>query len=141
MEDIPLATLSAVTHATDPRIDAILKSLATALRQLDEEDARWVFAEYTELGLGSTPAAEYWRKLMTVDLSFFRSETAQRLRDQARAAGLAEGILRILNRRGIDVPDESRERISMCTDLELLGVWLDRALCADNIADVFADRL
>lgn len=35
-----------------------------------------VFIEPTELGLGGSPAAKTWRKIMSVDLSFFRSETS-----------------------------------------------------------------
>ena len=77
--DIPLATLSAITHGKDDNAAAILKALAAALKTIDEETAR-IFAEFTELGLGTAPAAKIWRHLMSVDLSFFRSETSQRLR-------------------------------------------------------------
>ena len=57
--DIPLATLSAVTHGKEPNAPAILKALAVALKTVDEETAR-IFAELTELGLGTAPAAETW---------------------------------------------------------------------------------
>ncbi|MFF0490321.1 hypothetical protein ACFYTQ_14990 [Nocardia sp. NPDC004068] len=155
--DIPLATLSAVTHAADPRIGAILNTLATVLKRLDPGDEdRVIFRELTELGLGATPAADLWRKLMPVDSSFFRSETARRVRAEARAEGLAEGkaeglvegkaealtgsILRILTRRGIDLTDADRERITSCTDLAQLDVWLERAITAETATEVFGDR-
>src|SRR5438105_3982261 len=77
-DDIPLATLSAITHSKDANAGAILKALAAALKTVDEDDAM-IFAELTERGLGKTPAAETWRKIMAADLSFFRSETAQKL--------------------------------------------------------------
>jgi len=57
---------------------------------------------------------------MSVDLSFFRSETFQRLRAESRAKGRAEDILLILDERGIEVPDDVRARITDCTDLETL---------------------
>ncbi|MFF1294143.1 MULTISPECIES: hypothetical protein [unclassified Streptomyces] len=132
--DIPLATLSAITHAKDPNAPAILKALAVALKTIDEETAR-IFAELTELGLGKALAAETWRHLMAVDLSFFRSETSQRLRAESRA----EDILLILTERGLDIPDTARERITTCTDLDTLRTWLTRAVTADAAEDLFTE--
>ncbi|MGW7208281.1 hypothetical protein [Streptomyces sp. NPDC054837] len=132
--DIPLATLSAITHAKDPNAPAILKALAVALKTIDEETAR-IFAELTELGLGKALAAETWRQLMAVDLSFFRSETSQRLRAESRA----EDILLILTERGLDIPDTARERITTCTDLDTLRTWLTRAVTADAAEDLFKE--
>ncbi|MFD6162776.1 hypothetical protein ACFWF7_23135 [Nocardia sp. NPDC060256] len=142
--DVPLAALSAMTHAKDPCIDAILKSLAAALRGIDEEDA-YVFAELTELGLGNSQAAETWRHLMSLDPSFFRSETSQRLREEGRTVGLAEGetkavvrnILRVLERRGFVVDDEVRHRITSCTDLDVLDGWLDQSVTVTTVAELF----
>ncbi|MFD9001877.1 hypothetical protein ACFV0T_13030 [Streptomyces sp. NPDC059582] len=136
--DIPLATLSAVTHGKEPNAPAILKALATALKTVDEETAR-IFAELTELGLGTCPAAETWRQLMSVDLSFFRSETSQRLRAEGRAEGRAEDILLILTTRGIEVPEHVRERIAECTDLDTLRSWLTNALTAETAEDLFTE--
>ncbi|MFJ4656521.1 hypothetical protein ACIP5Y_35090 [Nocardia sp. NPDC088792] len=136
VDDIPLATLSAITHANDSDIGAILKTLATALQSIDEDDAL-IFAELTELGLGKGPAAKTWRQLMTVDLSFFRSETSQRLRAEGKAQGLAGAILKSLNARGIDVRPETQERIIGCTDPEVLDTWLDRSFTVDSADDLF----
>ncbi|KKD02642.1 hypothetical protein [Streptomyces sp. WM6386] len=136
--DIPLATLSAITHAKDPNAPAILKALAVALKTIDEETAR-IFAELTELGLGKALAAETWRHLMAVDLSFFRSETSQRLRAEGRAEGRAEDILLFLEARGIDVSDSARDRITTCTDLNTLRTWVTRAATADAAEDLFVE--
>lgn len=135
-EDIPLATLSAITHANDAGIGAILKALATALQSIDEDDAL-IFAELTELGLGNSPAAQTWRQLMTVDLSFFRSETSQRIRAEGRVEGLAEAILRSLGARGIEVSSEVRARVESCPDPDVLRLWLDRSFTAGVAADLF----
>ncbi len=59
------------------------------------------------------------------------------LRAQGQAEGEAKAVLRILDRRGINVDDASRERIESCTDLELLGTWLDRSLTAKKATDLF----
>ncbi|MFE5119378.1 hypothetical protein [Streptomyces sp. NPDC056669] len=42
----------------------------------------------------------------------------------------------MLSRRGLEVTAETRERIQSCTDLDLLGTWLDRAVtasCAEEL--------
>ncbi|WP_349239956.1 hypothetical protein [Streptomyces sp. CC219B] len=136
--DIPLATLSAITHGRDQNAPAILKALAVALKTIDEETAR-IFAELTELGLGNAMAAETWRQLMSVDLSFFRSETSQRLRAEGRAEGRAEDVLLILDTRGIEVPEAARDRIASCTDLDELRTWLTRAVTAATADDLFTE--
>ncbi|PXX69047.1 hypothetical protein DFR70_102733 [Nocardia tenerifensis] len=90
---------------------------------------------------------------MSIDLSFFRSETSQRLRDEGRIEGRSEGrsegriegrsegvagsILRILERRGVVVDDGVRERLTSCTDLALLERWLDRSLTVTSTAELF----
>ena len=57
---------------------------------------------------------------MAADLSFFRSETSQRLRAEGRAEGEAKGeaksVLRILDRRGIATTQEVIDRITACAD-------------------------
>ncbi|MGW0180214.1 hypothetical protein [Nocardia sp. NPDC003345] len=144
-------------------VRAILKTLADALHELEDEEDFHVFAELTELGLGATRAAKTWSTLMSVDLSFYRSRTSQRLRAEGRAQGRAQGLaegrveglaeghtegrveegiektLRLLEARGITVPDHSRERIRACTDLEILDRWFDRAITATEIDEIFAD--
>ncbi|NGN65180.1 hypothetical protein G5C51_14890 [Streptomyces sp. A7024] len=133
-EDIPLATLSAITHSKDENAGAILRVLFSALKKIDKTTAH-IFAELTELGLGSTPALDLWRDLMAADLSFFRSETSMRLRAQSRA----EDIVRLLELRGIEVSDDARERILSCSDLDILTGWFDRAATASSADDVFSE--
>ncbi|MEU7139999.1 hypothetical protein ABZ942_11175 [Nocardia sp. NPDC046473] len=136
--DVPLAALSAMTHAKDPCIDAILKSLAAALRGIDEEDA-YVFAELTELGLGNSQAAEIWRHLMSLDPSFFRSETSQRLREEGEIKAVVRSILDILDARSIEVPPDAHLRITSCEDQDVLRAWLRRSATVPNAADLFVD--
>lgn len=96
---------------------------------------------------------------MTIDLSFFRSETAQRLREEGRqqglkeareegfaegfAEGLTEGhamaILLVLKERGIDIPSTARERITGCRDADILRAWSFRAVTATHIDDIFVE--
>ncbi|MDX3454360.1 hypothetical protein PV396_20840 [Streptomyces sp. ME02-8801-2C] len=145
--DLALAALSAITHATDPDIFAILKALSTAL-QGEPEDIADPIIEFTAQGMGDRPARQYWRKLVAVDLSFYKSYIAEEIRDEGRAQGRAQGqaegqataILLVLEQRGVDVTDEIRDRITGCDDTETLRTWLTRALTATSAADLFADQ-
>jgi hypothetical protein len=137
-QDIPLATLSAITHGKNPDIAAILKSLSSALKTVDPDTAM-IFSEFTELGLAGFPAADIWRQLVAVDLSFFRSQTAQNIRTEGEAKGEAKAVLRVLDARGIPVPDEARATISGCSDTDVLDTWLDRAITATSIDEVLGD--
>lgn len=131
-QDIPLATLSAITHAREAEVESVLRPLASALRAVDDE-TRLIFSELTELGLGDAPAAQKWSKLMTMDASFFRSRTSQKL----RAHGVAESLLEVLEERGIPISDEARERIEECEDRKLLTAWLRRALMDQDADQIF----
>lgn len=137
--DIPLTVLSAALHSRDGEADAILNALAKALKGLsaDDENTAVIFIELTEQGLGKTQAADLWRHLMAVDLSFFQSQTAQQLRAEGRAEGRAEAVLLLLGHRNVEVSEEDRERILGCGDPDVLDVWLKRALTATSAAEVF----
>ncbi|ROQ68301.1 hypothetical protein EDD93_2758 [Streptomyces sp. 840.1] len=139
-KDLALTTLAAITHAADPDIGAILKTLCTALRDVPETIAD-PLVELTAQGLGNRPAAQQWRNLVAVDLSFYKSFMAEEIRDEGRTEGRTEGIaqsiLLLLAQAGIDVPDEVRERITTCGDRDALNRWLLRAPTAGAAEDVF----
>ncbi|MGW1403806.1 hypothetical protein ACWCRF_35380 [Streptomyces sp. NPDC002405] len=141
--DVSLTVLSAALHRRDPDADVILKALATALKDLltDDENTAGILIELTEQGLGKTPAADLWRHLMAADLSFFQSQTAQNLRAEGRAEGRVEGraedVLLLLERRGVEISEQDRERIVGCADLDTLSIWFARAITATSTAELF----
>jgi hypothetical protein len=139
--DIPMTVLSTVLHHNDPEAKAILDTLATVLKDLNKRDAYAadIFVELTAQGLGTGAVAEHWRKLVTMELSFFQSPLAQELRDEGRAEGEAKALLLVLAGRGIDVSDEARERITNCTDHATLSTWLTRSATATSAAEIFED--
>jgi len=67
------------------------------------------------------------------------------LREEGRAAGLeegramerAEGVLRILEARGITVDPKARQRVLGCTDLDTLDRWFRRAVNATHLSDLW----
>ncbi|WP_299541899.1 hypothetical protein [uncultured Streptomyces sp.] len=148
-KDLALATLAAITHADDPDVGAILKTLSAALRDAPADITNPI-VELTAQGLGTRPAATQWRNLVAVDLSFYTSPLSEEIRDEGRAEGRDEGraegqaveraqaLLRVLEARQIPLTDETRATITTCHDLELLRHWFDRALTATTPEEILA---
>ncbi|MET9456197.1 hypothetical protein ABZY05_14100 [Streptomyces canus] len=60
--------------------------------------------------------------------------------NKGRANGRAEDILRLLDRRGIEIPDAVREGVKDCTDLDVLSVWFDRSLTVASADELFVEE-
>jgi hypothetical protein len=56
---------------------------------------------------------------------------------RGEAMGEAKSVLLFLSARGIDVPDDIRERITSCTDTEQLDRWVKRAAVVNTAEDLF----
>ncbi|MFF1922374.1 hypothetical protein ACFVW8_17615 [Streptomyces sp. NPDC058221] len=141
-KDLALATLAAITHADNPDVGAILKTLSAALREAPDNITEPI-AELTAQGLGNRPAAQQWRNLVAVDTSFYTSFMSEEIRDEGRdegrVEGQAKGILLVLEARGVPLTDEARKRIADCNDSQLLDQWIQRAATATSTDEVFAD--
>ena len=122
-------------------MEAILEALAAALATIDEESAANL-AEFTETGLGDTAGRQIWRALMATRtfpfVSEMRLQAREEGREEGRAEGLAAAIVKVLERRGIEVDDASRARITSCGDGDTLGVWLDRSVVVASASELFA---
>ncbi|MFF9900462.1 hypothetical protein [Streptomyces longispororuber] len=68
-----------------------------------------------------------------------RAEGREEGRAEGRAQGRAEVVVRILELRGVAVPDAVRERVMGCGDMSILDVWFDRALVAGSAEELFQD--
>ncbi|MFD7765399.1 hypothetical protein [Streptomyces sp. NPDC059787] len=139
--DVPLAVLSAMTHGRGKRAAAILEPLAAALRTMDAESAA-VFVAFVDSCLIDTQAKEIWRDLMAAIHYFFRHPVAEQVREEGREEGRVEDraamTLRILEWRGVPVPDAVRERVQACADLDQLELWAQRAVHATRAEDLFS---
>jgi hypothetical protein len=60
---------------------------------------------------------------------------------RGRAAGTAEAILKVLEARGIAVPDAQRQEILGCRDLGRLDRWLRRAAVASSAEEILAEEI
>jgi hypothetical protein len=53
------------------------------------------------------------------------------------AEGEARSIVRVLERRGLSVSPEQRERILACADIATLDRWLNAAVTASSAEELF----
>lgn len=134
-----LAVLSAMAHGGRGDVDGQLRAVLAALEMVDDEHA----ARYSDVVLAALPAAARKRleALVTSVMYEYKSDFVRRYIMQGRAEGRAEGeakaVLAVLAARGIEVADDARARISECTDIAQLDVWIRRAATADSIDDLF----
>jgi hypothetical protein len=137
-ENPAMAVFSALTHARSPDIDAILEALGGALQSMDKQSAEYC-NEFLDVSLGNTPAGDKWRKILSF-VSYFPGRGT--VRETAYLEGTAEAslILRVLEKHGVPVPEDTRDRITSCTDLEVLTLWFDRALTATRAEDLFTEE-
>ncbi|MFG3098066.1 hypothetical protein [Streptomyces sp. NPDC048202] len=150
-QDVPLAVLSAMTHGRGPRAAPILESLATALKTIDPDSAA-VFVQFVDSCLADPQAKQMWRDLMTAIQYFWRHPLAEQVREEGREQGLEEGrqlgraqakaemVLRVLEWRGIPVPEHVSERVTTCDDPNQLELWAQRAVRATYAEDLFTEE-
>ncbi len=143
-----LLVLAAIARYDEIDFEAVLEALAAALGASDPQRAR----EYADGVLDMLPGAakDIWRKKMATSAYQYQSDFAKgyyadgeaRGRAEGEARGRAEGeagaVLRVLNRRGLSVDDDSRRRIESCTDLDQLDEWIDRAVTVTDVSQLFA---
>ncbi|MFB6992264.1 hypothetical protein ACFC0C_06755 [Streptomyces sp. NPDC056178] len=59
---------------------------------------------------------------------------------EGRAQGLASGVLLLLAQTGLHVPDEARDRITGCGDMDILTRWLLQAPTASCVDELFDEQ-
>jgi hypothetical protein len=59
---------------------------------------------------------------------------------QGMQKGEAQALLLVLETRGLPIPEAARARILACDDTALLATWIQRAVTATSLDDVFAAR-
>ncbi|MFD8126273.1 hypothetical protein [Streptomyces mirabilis] len=140
-----LAVLSAIVHSDSRRSAAILDAVADGLRSFDKDTVAYWF-ETMEIALANTPARAKWRELHMSVGSYYPGHGT--LIEEKYLEGEANGeakdratlILRVLEKHGVDVPEDIRDRVTSCTDLDTLMLWFDRSLTATTAEDLFAEN-
>lgn len=141
-----LAVLSAMAHGTDPKRGQVFQALLAALDHVHPDHATlYAGIVWRVLPKSARPELEELMSTATTPYRDYLSPFVNRFVNQGRregeatgeAKGEAKAVLRVLAARGIEVPDDARERIRTCTDLEQLDVWVTRAATARTIDDLF----
>ncbi|MFD6024689.1 hypothetical protein [Streptomyces griseoluteus] len=98
------------------------------------------FSQFLDTALGTTPAGDKWRNIVSF-VNYFpgRGTLLERTFNEGEAMGEAKGVLRVLEVRGVPVPDDVREQIIACTDLARVSEWLDRAGTVERAEDLLTD--
>ncbi|MFF5260976.1 hypothetical protein ACFY4C_18715 [Actinomadura viridis] len=141
--DPEMAVLSAIAHGNGPAGEQVLEAVHAALISIDPKYSdRYNDLVFVAL---SEAARTYLEGLMSVGTYEYKSDFARRYFSQGKAEGKLEGeargeakaLLRVLKARGIEVEDETAERIRNCTDTAQLETWIERAVTADNAHELF----
>ncbi|MEU1671498.1 hypothetical protein ABZ752_05645 [Streptomyces roseifaciens] len=136
---------SVVTHSRDEEeAEAGLKALAEALATVESDSAAFCW-ELLEIGLGDFLTGDIRRHLMSPRTYFpgrgtLIEETYLEGKAEGRVRGSAQMVLRVLDNRGILMPPATRERIMDCTQMLTLERWMDRALTASTIDELFVEE-
>jgi hypothetical protein len=134
-----LAVLSALAHGGTPVHRKVIDVLVEALSFADVDRA----ISYAGYVLAALPQAAhaYLEALMKTETYAYQSGYARSLLAQGRTEGRTEAkaadVLMVLDTRGMAVTDEARTRITKCSDLDQLDLWLRRAVTAASVAELF----
>ena len=138
-----LAVLSALCHGGHPDVDATFPALAAALSALGPKRA----ILYYDIVLAGLPVAPRvrWEAFMTTTVgSNYRSELLRAVAAEheqvgeargvarGKAMGEAQAVVKVLDARGVAVPEDIRDQILACTDVAQLDVWLQRSATATS---------
>ena len=69
----------------------------------------------------------------------FQSDFAKKHRAAGMAAGKAEGVLQVLDARGVAVSAEHKARVLGCADVAILDRWIRKAVTVASAEELFVD--
>jgi hypothetical protein len=134
-----LAVLSVMAHGDTEQGATIAATVLPAIQGLDEEKARLYYdLVYNSLHEAARRALETMMKGYEYQSDFAKKYVAEGLAE-GRDLGLAEGLLTVLEARGIAVPETVRTRILAERVPEQLKRWLEKAVVATSITEVIGE--
>ena len=126
-----LGVLSAMAHGETEQGATIAGAVLPAIRGLDDDRARFYYdLVYNSLNEAARRALEAMMKGYEYQSDFAKKYVAE---------GEARALLTALRVRGIAVSDAARERILAQGDVKQVERWLERAIVASSLAEVFED--
>jgi hypothetical protein len=129
------AVLSAVAHGWAPEAEAIGRAALRAVEAFpSDERATWEEVILAGLNEAARKALEAWMNLQGYPEKsrFYQlGEAAGEVKAEVKA------VLKILAARGMPVSDGARARIAACTDPAVLERWIERAVTAATVDELF----
>jgi hypothetical protein len=111
-----------------------------AIRGLEDDQAAFYYdLMYNSMNEAARLALEEMMKGYEYQSDYAKKyvQMTTQVRTQARAEEAARNLLAVFKARGMAVPEPIRERILAQADPEQLERWLDRAVVAASIAEIF----
>ncbi|WP_182874633.1 hypothetical protein [Microbispora sp. H10670] len=138
-----LAVMSVVAHPEEAEDGPALEALLAGLATLDEDRAT-VYLNYVFNSLPMVTAKRLEEMVTTIqDFEHLGEKYFSHWLAKGRTEGHAEGeidaILSVLETRGLEIPDDVRERIRRCQDLDQLRTWVRRAVTVTSAHELFAE--
>jgi predicted transposase/invertase (TIGR01784 family) len=101
------------------------------------------FRDALEVARTATFSAEEWEayeraKMAEQDARGALAVARREGKEEGRAEGKRDALLRLLGRRGLALAEEERTRILACAEVATLDRWFDQALVAKTVAEVFS---
>ncbi len=154
-----LAVLSAMAHGHNEDLGpALIEAVMSSSRGLDNER----FSFYFDLAISSLSEAarEALEAKMQSGSYQYQSEFVRKFIAQGREEGLEAGrqegleagqqkgrlegglmaLFKVLDARGLEVDDASRQRLLACTDLAQLENWLHEAVTVHSVQELFEHK-
>lgn len=132
-----LAIFAACMGAIDLETEQGSRQVLTAIHNTGASTADRERLTTIILAIASSAARQILEDMMTA--IEWKSDFIEGFHRQGAAEAKAEGILKIIDARHIEVTDQQCEQVTSCTDLTQLDEWFDRALTAATSADIFKD--
>ncbi|MFC4015673.1 hypothetical protein ACFOY2_51275 [Nonomuraea purpurea] len=129
-----LMALSSIVHGAGDQGIKILQVLFESQQHLAKEQQS--YADFVLKLLPEYITASFKEAAVAV-LDDIEVPWVRRWIDHGEARGEAKALLRILDVRGLPITDEARARIQECKDEETLFSWMDKAITATSIDEVF----
>ncbi|THV28665.1 hypothetical protein [Glycomyces paridis] len=134
-EAVELLILVAATYGKGPQTEAVAHDLGRRLNELSDPDRK----KYAGLAwqLLSNAACDILEGYMSMTYQEYLETPAGQLELKGEARGRAEAVLDMFQLRGIEVSEDSRERILACAEPEQLKRWFNSAFSAARAEDLF----
>ncbi|MEU6411450.1 hypothetical protein [Microbispora sp. NPDC046933] len=136
-----LAVLSTVAHPDEADDEPVLEAMLAGLATLDQDRAR-VYLNYVISSLPAVTVKRLEEMVTTIqDFDYLGKKYFSHWVAKGEAVGEIRGeidaIFNVLDVRGLEVSDDTRERIRRCNDLNQLKTWVRRAVTVTSVDELF----